>query len=53
MEEIILQILDALLRGVRVDDRALVKLVNAAARRTGSDKRAFAKAAPSALLPAV
>lgn len=43
MEEIILQILDALLRGERVDDRALVKLVNAAARRTGSDKRAFAK----------
>ena len=43
MEEIILQILDALLRGERVDDRALVKLVNAAARRTGSDKRAVAK----------
>lgn len=43
MEEIILQILGALRRGERVDDRALVKLVNAAARRTGSDKRAFAK----------
>lgn len=43
MEEIILQILDALRRGETVDDRALVKLVHAQARRAGGDKRAFAK----------
>lgn len=43
MEEIILQILDALRRGEAVDDRALVKLVHAQARRAGGDKRAFAK----------
>lgn len=43
MEEIILQILEALHRGETVDDRALVKLVHAAAKRVGGDKRAFAK----------
>lgn len=43
MEEIILQILEALRRGETVDDRALVKLVHAAAKRVGGDKRAFAK----------
>ncbi len=43
MEDIILDILDALRRGETVDDAALVKLVNARARRTGADKRAFAK----------
>ncbi len=43
MEEIILQILEALRRGETVDDRALVKLVHAAAKRAGGDKRAFAK----------
>lgn len=43
MEEIILQILDALRRGETVVDRALVKLVHAQARRAGGDKRAFAK----------
>lgn len=43
MEEIILQILAALRRGETVDDRVLVKLVHAAAKRSGSDKRAFAK----------
>ena len=43
MEEIILQILDALRRGETVDERALVKLVHAQARRAGGDKRAFAK----------
>lgn len=43
MEEIILQILAALRRGETVDDRALVKLVHAAAKRSGGDKRAFAK----------
>ena len=43
MEEIILQILAALCRGETVDDRALVKLVHAAAKRFGGDKRAFAK----------
>ena len=43
MEEIILQILDALRRGETVDDRALVKLVHAQVRRAGGDKRAFAK----------
>ena len=43
MEEIILQILDALRRGETVDERALVKLVHAQARRAGGDKRALAK----------
>ena len=43
MEEIILQILAALRRGETVDDRVLVKLVHAAAKRSGGDKRAFAK----------
>ena len=43
MEDIILQILAALRRGETVDDRALVKLVHAAAKRSGGDKRAFAK----------
>lgn len=43
MEDIILQILDALRRGDTVDDKTLVKLVHAQAKRAGGDKRAFAK----------
>lgn len=43
MEEIIVHILDALRRGETVDDRALLKFVHAAARRTGADKRSLAK----------
>ena len=43
MEDIIVQILERLRAGETVDDRALVKLVHAAARRSGADKRAFAK----------
>lgn len=43
MEQIILDILDALRRGETVDDRALVKLVNAQAKRTGAEKRTYAK----------
>ena len=43
MEEIITEILRRLRAGETVDDRALVKLIHAAARRSGGDKRAFAK----------
>ncbi len=43
MEQIILQILEALRRGETVDDRALVKLIHAEARRAGADKSALAK----------
>lgn len=43
MEDIIVNILAMLRRGEAVDDDALVKLVHAQARRTGGDKRAFAK----------
>ncbi len=43
MEEIILQILDTLRAGGTVDDRTLLKLSHAAARRADSDKRMFAK----------
>lgn len=43
MEDIIVQILEKLRAGETVDDRALVKLVHAAAKRAGGDKRAFAK----------
>ena len=43
MEQIILNILDALRRGETVDDKALVKLIHAEARREGADKRMLAK----------
>ncbi len=43
MEDIIVNILAMLRRGEVVDDDALVKLVHAQAKRTGGDKRAFAK----------
>lgn len=43
MEQIILNILDDLRGGLVVDDRRLVKLINARAREAGGDKRAFAK----------
>lgn len=43
MEDIIVNILEMLRRGEAVDDAALVKLVHAQAKRTGGDKRAFAK----------
>ena len=43
METIIVNILEALRRGETVDDAALVKLVHAEAKRSGGDKRAFAK----------
>lgn len=43
MEHIILQILAALRAGETVDDRALVKLIHAEARRSGTEKRALAK----------
>ena len=43
MENIILQILDRLRAGETVDDRELVKLVHAEARREGADKRSLAK----------
>ena len=43
MEDIILNILDELAAGREVDDRALVKIINAQARRAATDKRAFAK----------
>lgn len=43
MEQIILNILEALRRGETVDDRALVKLIHAEARREGADKRDLAK----------
>ena len=43
MEQIILDILEELRAGRNVDDRTLLKMGHAAARRSGSDKRAFAK----------
>ncbi len=43
MEQIILQILERLRAGATVDDRALVKLIHAEARREGADKRMLAK----------
>lgn len=43
MEQIILNILEALCRGETVDDKALVKLIHAEARREGADKRDLAK----------
>ena len=43
MEQIILNILDALRHGETVDDKALVKLIHAEARREGADKRMLAK----------
>ena len=43
MEQIILNILEALRRGETVDDRALVKLIHAEAHREGADKRMLAK----------
>lgn len=43
MERIILDILEELRAGRNVDDRTLLKMGHAAARRSGSDKRAFAK----------
>ena len=43
MEQIILNILEALRRGETVDGKALVKLIHAEARREGADKRDLAK----------
>ena len=43
MEQIILNILEALRRGETVDDKALVKLIHAEARCEGADKRDLAK----------
>ena len=43
MEQIILNILKALRCGETVDDKALVKLIHAEARREGADKRDLAK----------
>ncbi len=43
MEDIILDILTELRAGREVDDRVLLKLSHAAARRAGADKRMFAK----------
>ena len=43
MEQIILNILEALRHGENVDDKALVKLIHAEARREGADKRDLAK----------
>lgn len=43
MEDIIVNILEMLRRGETVDDAVLVKLVHAQAKRTGGDKRTFAK----------
>ena len=43
MEQIILHILEALRRGETVDDKVLVKLIHAEARRSGADKRNLAK----------
>ncbi len=43
MEEIVLHIVERLRAGEQVDDRVLVKLIHAAAKRAGGDKRAFAK----------
>ncbi len=40
MEQIILNILEALRRGETVDDKALVKLIHAEARREGADRNA-------------
>lgn len=52
MEQIILNILEALRRGETVDDKALVKLIHAEARREGADKRDLAKRPSAAVLPA-
>ena len=46
MEQIIFNILEALRRGETVDDKALVKLIHAEARREGADKRDLAKRRP-------
>lgn len=43
MEQIILDILEELRAGRSVDDRVLLKMGHAAARRSGTDKRTFAK----------
>lgn len=43
MEDIILNIVGELAAGRRVDDRSLVKIINAQARRDAADKRAYAK----------
>ena len=43
MEQIILQILERLRAGETVDDRALVKIIHAEARRAGADKSTLAK----------
>lgn len=43
MEDIILNILSELAVGREVDDRSLVKIINAQARRDAADKRAYAK----------
>ena len=43
MEQIILQILERLRAGQDVDDRALVRLIHAEARREGADKSSLAK----------
>ena len=43
MEDIILNILSELAVGHEVDDRSLVKIINAQARRDAADKRAYAK----------
>lgn len=43
MDTIIREIIERLRAGGEVDDRVLVKLVHAAAKRAGTDKRAFAK----------
>ena len=43
MDEIIQQIVELLRCGKEVDENTLVKLMHAAARRTGKDKGAFAK----------
>lgn len=48
MEQIIKQIVSMIAGGQTVDDRVLVKLINAQARASGQDKRRFAK---RALLP--
>lgn len=43
MDDIITQVIEHLRAGETVDDRLLVKLIHAAAKRAGGDKRAFAK----------
>ena len=43
MEQIILNIIEALRAGETVDDKALVKFIHAEARREGADKSALAK----------